>query len=399
MTNTIQINCEHRFITHKDKDFIGISGENNIETLKIELDEERITENITPYLEVEFPDNTKGIIKMNKFSDTEAEIGIKNSLLKQEGCLKLEFVLVSKDTTVFKSVIFELKVLEAINATETLEEDYPNVFQDIEEMRKDIEKLKENGRADLTEILADINNLKVSEEQQNNKITLLETQSGSKINLNINTTDYVMTLELLNSKNEVVSSKSIDFPLESMVVNGRFENNNIILTLQNGNEVSFSVAALVNGLIDQETFDAFKNEINQKFTELEIYSTEEKIIGKWIDGKPLYQKVITNLAQLDAEKWSKTNISSLNVDKIIDIRGQVITPVYGVNTTQPIPRVVPDAISQFGIGFGDMNRNQIGILFGTNYTKIVSGFLILKYTKIETQTQNTINNINESEEK
>lgn len=299
MTNTIQINCEQRFITHKDKDFIGVSGENDVETLKIVLDEEKIIENIKPYLEIEFPDNTKGSINMNKVSDTEAEIKVKNSLLKQEGCLKLEFVLVSKDTTVFKSEIFKLKVLEAINATETLEEDYPNVFQDIEEMKKDIEKLKENGGADLTEILKDINNLKVSEEEQNkeiikakeeqnkqkndilantNKITLLETQSGSKINLNINTSNYIMTLELLNSKNEVVSSKSIDFPLESMVVNGRFENNNIILTLQNGNEVSFSVASLVNGLVNQETFENCIEEIKEDISKIKKIETNKKIL-------------------------------------------------------------------------------------------------------------------------
>lgn len=290
MTNTIQINCENRFYSHKDKDFIGVSNENEIEKLRIELDEEKIIEDTIPYLEVGFPDDTKKIIQMNRISDTIAEIEIKNSLLKQEGCLKLQFVLISNNIKVFKSEIFELKVLEAINATETLEEDYPNVFQDIEEMKKDIEKLKENGGADLTEILKDINNLKVSEEQQNkeivkakeeqnkqkndissntNKITLLETQSGSKINLSINTTDYVMTLELLNSTDEILSSKSIDFPLESMVVNGRFESNNIVLTLQNGNEVSFSVASLVNGLINQETFNTFKDEINQKIAELQ----------------------------------------------------------------------------------------------------------------------------------
>lgn len=31
------------------------------------------------------------------------------------------------------------------------------------------------------------------------------------------------------------------------------------------------------------------NEVNNKFN----YSTEEQVIGKWIDGKPLYRKTIT----------------------------------------------------------------------------------------------------------
>lgn len=39
---------------------------------------------------------------------------------------------------------------------------------------------------------------------------------------------------------------------------------------------------------------------NEENAELEIYSTDERKIGKWIDGKPLYQKVITNLGQIDS---------------------------------------------------------------------------------------------------
>lgn len=41
MVNTIKINCENRFYSHKDKDFIGVSNENEVEKLRIELDEEK----------------------------------------------------------------------------------------------------------------------------------------------------------------------------------------------------------------------------------------------------------------------------------------------------------------------------------------------------------------------
>lgn len=33
-----------------------------------------------------------------------------------------------------------------------------------------------------------------------------------------------------------------------------------------------------------------------KFSKADLYSTDEKLIGRWIDGKPLYQKVITGLS-------------------------------------------------------------------------------------------------------
>lgn len=142
MINTIQINCETRYCTHKDKDFIGVSGENEIEKLIIKLDEEKITENTTPYLEIEFPDTTKKLIELNRISDNEAELIVKNSLLKQEGFLKLEIVLINNDYTTFKSEIFELKVLEAINATEVLEEEYPNILDRIDKLEKKVDNIQ-----------------------------------------------------------------------------------------------------------------------------------------------------------------------------------------------------------------------------------------------------------------
>ena len=142
MVNTIKINCENRFYSHKDKDFIGVSNENEVEKLRIELDEEKIIENTIPYLEIEFPDMTKKIIQMNRISNTIAEIEIKNSLLSKEGCLKLQFVLINNDNTVFKSEIFELKVLEAINATENLEDDYPGILTRIDELEKKVDNMQ-----------------------------------------------------------------------------------------------------------------------------------------------------------------------------------------------------------------------------------------------------------------
>lgn len=71
-----------------------------------------------------------------------------------------------------------------------------------------------------------------------------------------------MTLELLNEKEETLDTQTIDFPLESVVVNGEYENENIILTLQNGNKITIPIGDIINGLVSQETF-------NEKVAELE----------------------------------------------------------------------------------------------------------------------------------
>lgn len=78
----------------------------------------------------------------------------------------------------------------------------------------------------------------------------LATNTGAAIELNINSSTYVMTLNLKNSAGQVISTGSIDLPIESMVVNASYNsaNKTIVLTLQNGNTISFSVADLVSGL-------------------------------------------------------------------------------------------------------------------------------------------------------
>ena len=55
------------------------------------------------------------------------------------------------------------------------------------------------------------------------------------------------------------------------------------------------------------------NEVNNKFN----YSTEEQIIGKWIDGKPLYRKTITfktTIADSFTVPHEIANVDEINVD-------------------------------------------------------------------------------------
>ena len=78
----------------------------------------------------------------------------------------------------------------------------------------------------------------------------LKTNTGSLIDLEINDTTYVVTLKLKNQDGTVISTDAIDLPLESVVVSGRYDNTTkkVILILENGSEVDFSVADLVAGL-------------------------------------------------------------------------------------------------------------------------------------------------------
>jgi hypothetical protein len=77
------------------------------------------------------------------------------------------------------------------------------------------------------------------------------TKYGASIDLSINNTTYVVTAQLKDQNgNNLGDAKTIDLPLESVVVSGSYDatNKKVILTLKDGSTIDFSVADLVSGL-------------------------------------------------------------------------------------------------------------------------------------------------------
>ena len=77
-------------------------------------------------------------------------------------------------------------------------------------------------------------------------------------------TNYAYTFTLKDSKGTILSENSIDLPIESVVVSGRYDagNKNVILTLDSGGEISFSVSDLIDGLVSDVTFNNHVNNTN-----------------------------------------------------------------------------------------------------------------------------------------
>ena len=77
------------------------------------------------------------------------------------------------------------------------------------------------------------------------------TKYGATFEASINSTTYVMTMTLKDQDgNTLGTAQTVDLPLESMVVSGSYDDTTkkIILTLQSGSTVEFSVADLVSDL-------------------------------------------------------------------------------------------------------------------------------------------------------
>lgn len=109
-------------------------------------------------------------------------------------------------------------------------------------------------------------------------------ETGAKIELSINTTDYKLKAILKDKNNATIcTSNEIDLPLETMVVNATYDNTTkkIILTLQNGTTVEFSVADLVSGLVSESQLQTI---LSNYYTKTEINNLlankVDKVAGK-----------------------------------------------------------------------------------------------------------------------
>lgn len=114
---------------------------------------------------------------------------------------------------------------------------------------------------------------------------------------------------------------------------------------------------------------------NQIIVDATRYSTEEKIIGTWIDNKPLYQKTF-----IITSKQSQIDISSLNIDTYVKSES-----VYKVGSyCFEMPRL-SDAAQRYdtfiSTYYADLNSGNIMFLWGTGVSSIDELHFTIQYTK------------------
>ena len=82
-------------------------------------------------------------------------------------------------------------------------------------------------------------------------VDYVETNYATGIDLTVDTSTYVMSVQLKDANGHPIGNAStVDLPLESVVVNGSYdsETKEVVLTLESGSTIRFSVADLVSGL-------------------------------------------------------------------------------------------------------------------------------------------------------
>jgi len=78
----------------------------------------------------------------------------------------------------------------------------------------------------------------------------LASEAGYSLDVSMND-EYVLTLSLKNKAEEELSSKSIDLPIESMIIDMDYADGNLTMTLQNGKTIDVSIADIVSGLVKE----------------------------------------------------------------------------------------------------------------------------------------------------
>ena len=126
-----------------------------------------------------------------------------------------------------------------------------------------------------------------------------------------------------------------------------------------------------------------------------IYSTDEQVVGKWINGKPIYRKCFKNVAfsNLDATAgryMMSTKIDIDNIDKIISIHGETHTAIgtdYELTSIFPSVNIAYDRSIQFCSYVMIANSNYGIYIAGNN--GFIQGNCYIDYIVEYTKTTDT----------
>ena len=182
------------------------------------------------------------------------------------------------------------------------------------------------------------------------------TKYAAALSLTINSSTFVMTGQLKDQNGDNLgTAQTIDLPLESVVVGGSYDSQTkkVVLTLQNGNTIEFSVADLVSGL---QTELSASNKLNPAYinydsTHRAVSDTEKstwngkqnaidsshKLSADLVDDTSATNKFAT-AAELEQIETNKNNISlrpEVLVRSVTNVTSTTTLDDTGVSYTIP----------------------------------------------------------------
>ena len=121
----------------------------------------------------------------------------------------------------------------------------------------------------------------------------------------------------------------------------------------------------------------FASAVGDVVVDKNTYSTSETIVGKWIDGKPIYRKCITISTALTltptASAGSWANLLNKSTYGLTDIQSVIDSKLYRIDHK--------GVISGLSISGGSSNYLQYILCSSTSWSISANSTLVLEYTK------------------
>ena len=109
---------------------------------------------------------------------------------------------------------------------------------------------------------------------------------------------------------------------------------------------------------------------------IDKYSTSETIIGSWIDGNPVYRKVIQVTSNFSTNMQIAHGIS--NFGTLVNLYGSQ----KSANTPKPFPTIYPPDMATFGASSYLIDGTNIEVVLGQWVAQNISELtIIVEYTK------------------
>lgn len=127
--------------------------------------------------------------------------------------------------------------------------------------------------------------------------------------------------------------------------------------------------------------DNAENAINEGILDANTYSTTEKRIGTWIDGKPLYKKVI-EFGALPNATTKRVNHGISDIKNVVSATGIAKRYVPSTQTYhwQPLPLVYQGTSSSFNASVG-VSSTQVSVACDNDRSDFTESYIYLEYTK------------------
>lgn len=107
------------------------------------------------------------------------------------------------------------------------------------------------------------------------------------------------------------------------------------------------------------------------------YSTDEQVVGTWIDGSTIYEKTV-DCGVLPNNDSKQVAHGITNIDKIVNFVGIA----YAISSGTALQLAYPSSINNFSIDMS-VNKTNINILTLTDRTSF-NGYVTIRYTKSST---------------